>query len=472
MKKRIISMMLTICMAVSIMTGCGKTGDSKGGTLSETDNDTITAMLPPVSATYQEKLDGWISEFEKENPNLKVEVTTASWEDAVQKLDVQVNAGSPPDVAFINSSEISKYLNLGMVVDISQYLEGERLTDYDENVLNYFKKEEGLYGLPAYCVVWCIGGNREMLEAAGIDWRKIQSEGWTYDEFREAIKKGVVKSGNNVSTYGFVFACSGVTAKDYFSIFVSNAGMPSAFDKDLKYCYTSKKMLTFLKELRNLVDDGSMPSNVGSIDAGKRWNMMLTGQTMITGKGLPVFEKLATENNARLQNGDSSAVQDSVPVDYIVLPVPSFNGEEQAAYSTIDGYICLTGSKNPDEQHLRNVAKFMNFLSDGERAAQICQELYLTPVCQSGREAYDKLEPIAGKNEDNTATVKRLTQKIAEARPDIPAELGAKAIKIQDEVIVPKLQGLLAGDLSPEEMYQAIVEAGQQQFGESGCVTD
>ena len=48
---------------------------------------------------------------------------------------------------------------------------------------------DGLYGLPAYCEVQCIGGNREFLEKAGIDWKSVQQNGWTYDEFREAIKK-------------------------------------------------------------------------------------------------------------------------------------------------------------------------------------------------------------------------------------------------------------------------------------------
>lgn len=282
----------------------------------------------------------------------------------------------------------------------------------------------------------------------------------------------MVKSGDDYSTYGFVFACSGVTAKDYFSIFVKNAGMPAAFDKELKYSYTSKKMLSFLENLKSLIDDGSMPSTVGSIDAGKRWNMLLTGQTMITGKGLSSFERSAANNNALLASGDSNAVENSIPVDYIVLPVPTFGDSEQAAQGAVDGYICLTGTANPDEQHMKNVAKFIYFLASSERAAQTCQELYLKPVCETGKEAYAKLEPIADKNEDNTAAVENLTQYVAEARPDIPAELGAKAIKIEDEVIVPKFQGLLAGEVSPEEMYQAIVDAGYEQFGESGCVVD
>ena len=429
----------------------------------------MTALLPPVSATYQEQIMEYVNAFNEENAGVEIQVTTASWEDMTQKLDIQVNAGSPPDIAFIGSDGISKYLDLGMLVDLNDYL-SEELSDFDENVLDYFRNGDGTYGLPAYCEVQCIGGNKEKMETAGIDWESVQKNGWTYDEFREAIKKGVVTEGDT-TCYGFVFACAGVTAKDYFSIFVKNAGMPASFDKDLKYAYTSKNMLTFLEDVRALIDDGSMPKELSSVDAGKRWNMMLTGQTMITGKGLSSFERSAYNNNKLLEEGSADAVENSIPVEYIVLPVPVFNGE-QNAQGAVDGYICLTGEKEPDQAHMQNVARAAYYLASGERAAYTCQELYLSPVCESGRGEYAKLDPIVDKNEANTACVQLLTSQIAEARPDIPAELSAKAIKIEDEVIVPKFQGLLSGEVSPEEMYQAIVEAGHEAFGEEGCVAD
>ncbi len=65
-----------------------------------------------------------------------------------------------------------------------------------------------------------------------------------------------------------------------------------------------------------------------------------------------------------------------------------------------------------------------------------------------------------------------MTSEIAEARPDIPADKGAKAIKIEDEVISPKFQGLLSGEVTPEEMYQAILDAGHDAFGEEDCISD
>lgn len=453
-------------MVLGTAAGCSNNSKS---TAASGGKDTITALLPPVSADYQNELPKWIDEYQKKNPNITVKLTTASWEDFTQKLDVQVNAGTPPDVAFIGSDGVSKYVNSGMAVDISKYLDSAKLKDYEPKVINYFKNGNGQYGLPAYVDIQCLGGNKAMLEKAGIDWKSIQKNGWTYDQFREAIKKGVVKDGDNTKTYGFLFACSGVTSKDYFSIFAKNAGFPADFTKDLKYAYTGKNMLSYLKDLRTLIDDGSMPKSLGSIDAGKRWNMMLTGQTMITGKGLSCFEKSAYDNTQLLKKKDAKAVKDSIPVDYIVLPVPTFNNGSQNAYGAVDGYIALTGTKNPDKTHMTNVANFMYYLDSDKCAAKVCQELYLTPICETGKTAYKALPAIENKNENNTACAELLTTQMAEARPDIPADLGSKALKIEDEVIVPKFQGLLAGEVTPEDMYKAIVNAAHDAFGADKC---
>jgi multiple sugar transport system substrate-binding protein len=56
------------------------------------------------------------------------------------------------------------------------------------------------------------------------------------------------------------------------------------------------------------------------------------------------------------------------------------------------------------------------------------------------------------------------------ARPDIPTELGAKAIKLETEVIVPKFQGLIAGEITPEAMFEAVKAAAIQAFGDNGVV--
>ncbi|MFS0838072.1 ABC transporter substrate-binding protein [Paenibacillus sp. 1P03SA] len=470
-KLRAAASVLVLTMAVSTLAACGDSGKKEGGAAGDPNaKDTITALLPPVSASYQNNFAQMAKDFNALYPNLTLKIEPASWEDITQKLDTQVNAGSPPDIAFMGSDGISKYMQQEMMMDIKDVATKEMVEDFDQAPLEYMKKGDGLYGFPAYMEVHAIGGNREYLEKAGIDWKKVQKEGWTFDEFREAIKKGVVSEGGKTSRYGFVFATAGVASKDYLNILIKNAGMPAPFNKDLKYAYTSKNYLEVLKDIRTMIDDGSMPKELSSIDAGKRWNMFLTGQTMITGKGLATFENSAKKNNEKLKANDGSAVKGSVPVEYTVLPVPTFAGQKQQSSVAVDGYVTFRGSKEPTAAHKANVVKAAYFLASGKIAATTNNDLFVAHITKSGKKEAESMT--VNRDADNKAAVETMLKNAAPARPDIPADLGAKAIKLEEEVIIPKLQALISGETTPEKMYEAVKSAAVQAFGADGVVKE
>jgi multiple sugar transport system substrate-binding protein len=476
---RKIAVMVSVLLCVSFLGACGgknngntgNTGNTGGNGTAEPAKDTITALLPPVSANFQARFKDMEKEFNDLYPHLTLKIEPASWEDMTQKLDTQVNAGSPPDIAWIGSTGLSKYAALDVLIDLNPYLTDDMKADYDEVPLKYFQLGDAQYGLPAYMAIHSIGGNRAFLEEAGIDWQRVQENGWTYDEFREAIKRGTVKNEKGETVrYGFVFATSGVTSKDYLSIMAKSAGLPEYFDENLKYTYTSKNFLGLLEDLRALIDDGSMPKELSSIDAGKRWNMFLTGQTMITGKGLVSFENSARLNNEKLKANDGSAVAGSIETEYIVLPVPTFNGADYVPTAIVDGYIALRGKNNPSEEHKKNIALAMYYLSSGKVAANYSNELFLSPITESARNA-EVLEEYP-RNEYNLKADQIMMAQALPARTDIPTELAAEAIKIETEVIVPKFQALLANEITPQNMYDAVKKAAIAAFGEDGVVVD
>jgi multiple sugar transport system substrate-binding protein len=480
--KRFTTLFLAVSMLASLLAACGSDNNSttnnaatSGNTNAGTETpaaaaDTVTALLPPASANFQARFSDMEKEFNEMYPHITLKIEPASWEDVTQKLDTQVNAGSPPDIAWTGSTGISKYADMGMLLDIKDALSPEALADYDEVALKYFQLGDGQYGLPAYMAIHSIGGNKAMLDAAGIDWKTIQTTGWTYDQFSEAIAKGVIKNGNETSTYGFVFATAGVTSKDYLSIMAKSAGLPEYFDADNKYTYTSTNFLGLLTNLRALIDEGSMPKELSSIDAGKRWNMFLTGQTMITGKGLASFENSARLNNEKIKANDGSAVADSIEADYVVLPVPTFNGADYVPTSVVDGYIALRGKKDPSEEHIKNIALAMNYLSSGAVATNYSNELFLTPITESAR-GIEPLE-VYPRSEENLAADAWMMSQAKAPRTDIPTNLSAQALKIETEVIVPKLQALLANEITPQQMYDAVKEAAVKAFGADGVVVD
>ncbi|MEG0910615.1 MAG: extracellular solute-binding protein [Ruthenibacterium sp.] len=471
--KKALSFVLALMFALTTLAACGAPAapaSAPSASATETESakpDTISLLLPPVSTTYQDQLATWAKEFNTLYPNLTLEFETASWEDYKQKMDVQVNAGSPPDIAFVENDNVGKYLDSGLLVDLTTLIDPATLADFDENAVQFYRNGEGLYGLPVYISIQCLGGNKAMLEEAGIDWKSIQQKGWTYEEFRDSIQKGT-KDGR----YGFIFACAGVTAADYLNIMVKNAGMPAPFTKEMKYAYTNQNFLKLLESLRSIIDDGSTPKEMSSVDAGMRWNMFLTGQTMVFGKGMANFEGLAVANNAKIAANDGTAVADSKEAEYVVLPVPTFFGCEQAAQGAAGGYSMFRGKDEMDPTHQANVMKALTFMSTGSVAAYTCNELFLSGLSQSSRDEMAKITNEVPRSPENAAAVATLTAHAAEARPDIPAELLAKNSRMMDEVIVPKFQALLSGETTPQEMYDAVKTAAIETFGEDGIVKD
>ena len=440
--KKVLSILLAAMLLLGIVPALAET-------------DTITVMVPPVTGTYLTDIETWANEFTAIHPEIKVEIIKTSWDEHNGKLTTLANAGEAPDIAEVSYSTIGTLVNLGVGIEIDKYMDAERLADYDQNAL-----EGHVYGLPLYITIQSIGANKDMLTAAGADVAKIQSEGWTYKEFLE-----VIKNGTTDNCFGFVFANSGVTAADFISIFGASAGITNDFTADLKYAYTSENMLNLLKAVEEMTSSGYMPKY--AVEAGQRMVMCETGNAMIFGKAMPLFELNINKNNAALAANDGKAVENSIHVNYAFLPIPTMEGVKETCFGSVDGLVALR-NKNTTDEHLKNVLLFMDYICSGERIAQCMNDLYLTPVCQTGRDAMVLPE---GRDADNLDTATRCIAMVQAPPEGVTTEMTATAKKLMDEQIVPKFQALLAGEITAQDAYDHIVEAAQAAFGADNCVS-
>ena len=421
--------------------------------------DTITIMVPPITGTYVEKLDTWVKEYQETHPNIQVEVIATSWDEHTSKAPTMALAGEAPDIIEVDYSDIGSYAEMGVGVNLADYLDSSVLADFDQNALDYMTLDGSVYGLPLYISIQALGGNKEMLEAAGADVEKIQTEGWTFDEFLD-----IIKNGTTDDCFGFVFANSGVTTKDFVSIFGVSAGITSDFTSDLKYAYTSDNMLTLLQAVETMTQSGYMPDY--SVEAGQRLVMLETGQAMVTGKAMPLFESNVKKNIAGMEDG--SAAEGTIEMEYVFLPVPTMDNVTESCYGSTGGLIALRNNNTTDE-HLKNVCEFMAFLCNGDRAASVDNELYLSSVCASGREAQASYE--LDQSEANAKASEREIGLVVAPPSGITAEMSSNATTIMNEVVVPKFQSLLAGETTAQEVYDAICTEAKNLFGEENCAS-
>lgn len=479
--EKVIAVALASLMTVGCMAGCGSTeastsADDAQTTDSETAKasdstsessaaeDVITVMVPPVAADYQDKMDEWAEEFHEKYPNLTIEVTDTSWDDHNEKVSTMAQAGESPDIVELSYSNIGQYVEMGVAVNINDYMDKDTLADYDQNALDYMTLDGATYGLPLYITIQALGANKDMLTAAGVDVESIQQNGWSFDEFMNAIKNGTDASNE---CYGFVFATSNVTAADFLTVFGTSAGLTNAFTDDLKYAYTSTNMLNLLEKVEDMVASGYMP-NYG-VDAAQRMVMCETGNAMIFGKAMPLFENNITANNAALEADDGTAVENSVNVNYSFIPVPTMDGVSESCFGTVDGLVAMRNSNTTDE-HLANVMLALDFLCSGERAAYVDDECCLDSVCQTGRDALKEIES-SDRDAGNVECASRLIGLVSAPPTGITADMSTDASQLMEETIAPKFQSLLAGECTAQEMYDAVCKAAYGVFGEDKCET-
>ena len=463
--KKLLSLAMTLVMLFSLMPLSQATAD-------EHLEETLTVLVPPVIAQYADMTGRMAEEFHEMYPWLTLEFITTSWEDYEDKLNVMVNAGSPPDITYPNNSitKIQQYLSSGMLLDIAPYISEEVLSDYDESAVNFYRNGDALYGLPMWVSAFTLGGNRMYLEEAGIDWVKIQKEGWTFEEFAEATAKGVKKNGDKTEVYGFVFACNGVTATDILDLLACSADMENPIDENGKYAYTDPNFLKCLQFLRGLIDAGIMPEESNSVDAGKRWNLMLTGNTMLTGKALSNFELLAQKNNDLLKNDPASAVANSKPLQYVGMPMPTLEGCEYKTAGGVSGMMAFRQLEEPSKEHIGNIILALNYLTSGELLAELCSLGVSSPSCQSARDMMPEATQKTGivLDEHNVEFNRKSSEAIYTPNTGMTAEQTDMVTRIKEEVILPSFQALLANEMTCEEMYQRVCKAAVACFGEDG----
>lgn len=476
--KKFFALLLSLCMILGLA-ACGGNNDQSNSTPDTpkqdtpapdesnktpdpepaAQEDTIVIMAPPVTSDYAELLAGWIDGFQKEYPHLKVEVISTAWDDHSSKLSTMALSGEAPDIAEVSYGAIGTYVEMGVAMDVKPYLPEGALEDYDQNALDYMTLDNTLYGLPLYLTIQALGGNRQMMTDAGVDVDKVQAEGWTYEEFLKAIE-----TGTKGDTYGFVFANAAVATGDFVSIFGVGAGITANFTKDLKYAYTSENMKTLLSSVETMVSSGWMPNY--AVEAGQRLVMLETGNAMITGKAMPLFENNINKNNAGIATGE--AVEGSVEVEYAFLPVPTMEGVTESCFGTVDGMIMLRNN-NSTEEHLKNVGLFLNYICSGQRAADTVNQLLLACVCQSGRDAQAGAD--LGQDPRNAEASTRCIGIVQAPPTGITSEQAANAKTLMDETIIPKFQALLAGETTAEAMYDEVCSKAVALFGADGCET-
>ena len=161
--KKLGAFMLAVILLVC-MVGCGKNAtdvDEQGRTIVK------IGGYPEEGNEFRPAFDERIAEFEKNNPDVKVD--PIKWNFNLSTFYTQAYGGQLPHLISTNFTEVVPSARAGVVADISDVLKKHGYEGmFNEQIIDALKYDDGIYSFPNSAYLLGIIYNTELFEKAGL----------------------------------------------------------------------------------------------------------------------------------------------------------------------------------------------------------------------------------------------------------------------------------------------------------------
>lgn len=196
-------MMLIASLSIIFLAACGsseskearKTKDGK--TIVEVSTLGDTESLKQAKKLYEEKnpkIEIQIKDYASE---MRTKTDETSVEKMISKVNTELLSGKGADVIVLDSLPEGKYVQKGLLTNLSEMIEQDQAFDknqYFTNVLDNSKINGGIYGIPIYFWLSGLLGDDTAIQQSGVN---VNDKEWTWSEFtsigKELANKGTHK---------------------------------------------------------------------------------------------------------------------------------------------------------------------------------------------------------------------------------------------------------------------------------------
>ena len=191
-----------------------------------------------------------VAAFEKQNPNIAVDIQVTPYADYFTKLQTAATGGAAPDVFWMNGPNFQLYASNGQLLSLSG-LSGVNDADYPSSMVSLYKYDGTQYGVPKDFDTVGLWYNKAIFKAAGV---ALPTSSWTWADFEAAAARLTDKSKG---VYGVGAELEG---QEYYynTIFQAGGTVISADGKSSGY--DSAASISGLEFWTNLIKDGDSPS--------------------------------------------------------------------------------------------------------------------------------------------------------------------------------------------------------------------
>lgn len=283
-----------------------------------------------------------LTEFEKENPDIKVDFMHIP-QNYFQKIHLLFASKTEPDVIFVNNLYLPIYANAGLLMPLDDIIKDKNL--YYEKAIKTLSRDGVLYAIPRDVSNLVIYYNKDLFDRTGVSY---PSKDWTYNDFLKTAQK-LSKDGN----FGISFEEDALFFLPY--LMSEGGGILSDDLKSIIDIDESQKGLIFYADLRKKYRVAPLKSESASATMAQMFlqenlAMHLSGRWLV-----PKYREAAHFNwdIAPFPNGDKGSI---VPMD-------------------ASGWAISKNTKNKDA-----AIKLVQFLASKENSEKFTQSGLIVPA--------------------------------------------------------------------------------------------
>ncbi|MEG2869567.1 MAG: sugar ABC transporter substrate-binding protein [Terrisporobacter sp.] len=337
LKKLMKKVLLPSSMVISMMmlTACSSTGD----------DGKVSLRYSTWDNTHTKAIETLIEGFEKENPNIDIQLEVISNGDYWTKMETAAAGGSAPDVFWVDARRFGTYAKEGMLVGMDDYIKENNIdmSQYLESITSIYNFDGKQYAMPSFWDDTVLLLNTKMMEEYGIEKPK---KDWNWEEMIAWLEDAKAKLPKDI--YPFASNTLEYTQLGIFNGIALSGGQVLNEDKTKALIDTPESVNGYKTYLDLVKSDLHSPFDV----------------TLETGAGT-LFK---SEKALAYQAGSYSLLtysdkeQAQVAGNFEIYPIPEIK-EDVKTKSVIHGVgnVISANSKHPDEAF-----KFINYMSSEE----------------------------------------------------------------------------------------------------------
>lgn len=232
---------------------------------------------------HLDELDQMITLFEQANPDVRVEVETAPFDEYFAKLQTQIAGGEAPDAFELNFENFVAFASKGALADLGSFVQADEtfnVSAYYPRAFQAFSLEGTQYALPESYSTVLLFYNKELFERAGL---APPTDDWTWADERAAAER-LRALGSD--TWGFF---AGV---HYWEFYKTAAQNGCSFFTDGRVTLNEPACIEALEYMLSYVRDDIQPDDaeMGGLSDG---DMFLKGEIAMLTTGIWMFEAFA-----------------------------------------------------------------------------------------------------------------------------------------------------------------------------------